>query len=299
MTTFDDEERDDFGPPAGPTPEQIKLKEYLEKGQTKRFMMSGAITPRMARAMILQNTNNRPLAPQRVEMLRNEIEAGRWKETHQGIAFNKDGDLLDGQHRLAAIIAAGKSVFMTATFGLEDSAVLAIDTGKTRSNGDILGLNGYMDGARLAAAARLAMQLEAIWNNNGKAVGKAFRPTPAMIAAWVKANPDMVGCVKVGIDFQNAMKRGGTGAAAASAFFMLKATDMATVTKFFTKVTSGIGVHSEDDPIYHLRKHMIANQRFEGLTLAAYLIKAFNSWVNGKPMHKLFIRETIPRIEVD
>lgn len=82
------------------------------------------------------NKTNRDVRHSHVSFLADEIRSGRWKVTHQGIAFSVTGRLLDGQHRLAAIVMSGKSVQMFVATGLEEEAFRAIDCGMKRANYD-------------------------------------------------------------------------------------------------------------------------------------------------------------------
>lgn len=58
------------------------------------------VTPEMAAKWLEGNVLNRPLKQAHVDRLAREMAAGRWRLTHQGIAFDVSGCLIDGQHRL-------------------------------------------------------------------------------------------------------------------------------------------------------------------------------------------------------
>lgn len=60
--------------------------------------------------------------------------------THQGVAFRHDGALIDGQHRLSAIIEAGMPADLLVVRGLPNNAFMAIDNGIKRSMADLTGL---------------------------------------------------------------------------------------------------------------------------------------------------------------
>ena len=96
------------------------------------------ITPEQAAAWLHPsiNTENRPLRQDHVAYLAKEIIEGRRATTHQGLAFALSGRLLDGQHRLAAIVRAGKAIDMPVTTGLDEDAFRAIDCGLKRANYD-------------------------------------------------------------------------------------------------------------------------------------------------------------------
>jgi hypothetical protein len=90
----------------------------------------------MATQWLEGNTHNRPLNQGAVDMLAQEIREGRWKLTHQGIAFDKDGVLIDGQHRLWAVIESGVTVPMVVSHGFELGVQTVIDTHRPRSAAD-------------------------------------------------------------------------------------------------------------------------------------------------------------------
>lgn len=94
------------------------------------------ITPEIAKAYLQHNRVNRALRSRAVEELMRDMKAGAFKLTHQGIAFDKDGNLVDGQHRLTAIALSGCTVQMMVTRDMEDDCSAQIDTGKVRSYRD-------------------------------------------------------------------------------------------------------------------------------------------------------------------
>ncbi len=81
------------------------------------------ITPPIATKYLEAAGRNRRPAPTRVRLYASEMLSGRWRLTHQGIAFNCDGSLRDGQHRLAAIVMSGKSQQMFVARGLSNDGL--------------------------------------------------------------------------------------------------------------------------------------------------------------------------------
>lgn len=105
------------------------------------------VTPEIASEWLSRNQGNRSLREGLVRAFARELNAGMWALTHQGVAFDQRGILLDGQHRLEAIVRTGKTVRMLATFGLPekvDGMDLftrdAIDRGQGRTVADQLRL---------------------------------------------------------------------------------------------------------------------------------------------------------------
>ncbi len=116
------------------------------------------VTPAMAEAWLENNFRNRPLSEDVVVAYARDMKSGQWVPTHQGIAFNENDDLIDGQHRLHAIVRSGVTVRMMVTFGLkakiagkEMTTMDAVDRGRTRSVADQLKIqHGMKDGSAIS-----------------------------------------------------------------------------------------------------------------------------------------------------
>lgn len=101
-------------------------------------MATETITPAQAKKYLQHNTENRAVRHAWVKRLAGMITRGEWKLTHQGIAFAKDGRLIDGQHRLLAIIEANKSAEMLVAREIDEAAYRHIDGGAPRKVADKL-----------------------------------------------------------------------------------------------------------------------------------------------------------------
>lgn len=95
------------------------------------------VTPKMAEYWLSLNTENRKVRPGYVKALAEAMKRGEFVASHQPIAVNGER-LLDGQHRLLAVIASGaKAVPLTVAFEVDSSTFDVIDTGVRRSVADI------------------------------------------------------------------------------------------------------------------------------------------------------------------
>ena len=101
-----------------------------------------SITPHKAKQYLALNRNIRRLNNVRVSEYKRLMEAGEFETTHQGIAFAiLDGALVDGQHRLTAIVESGKTIKMSVARGLTEDEVRVLDCGKVRGNDVRLGID--------------------------------------------------------------------------------------------------------------------------------------------------------------
>ena len=119
------------------------------------------ITPSMATKWLDDHNqgNFRVIHNDRIVAYSNDITAGNWESNGATIVFDLDGDLLDGQHRLAAIVHADISVQMLV---VTDSPATAqrVDRGKPRSVAQWLSHKGIKNAAVVAAVARLCLMHE-------------------------------------------------------------------------------------------------------------------------------------------
>lgn len=100
-----------------------------------------SITPEIAREYLLHNSKNRIVKPRSVEAYARDMQRGDFRTTHQGIAFDTDGNLIDGQHRLLAIIMSNTPVTLLVTRGIPvDDGVMATDRGISRSIRDVMAI---------------------------------------------------------------------------------------------------------------------------------------------------------------
>jgi hypothetical protein len=109
------------------------------------------VTPEMAAHLLKNMVRNRVVRESRVIKIALDIEAGKWHMTGSAVAFNADGQLIDGQHRLRAVVLAATPVPMLFAHNLSNEALAVIDTGAPRAMGDIYTMvDGVGDGKKFA-----------------------------------------------------------------------------------------------------------------------------------------------------
>ena len=119
---------------------------------SKIFTVTEVITPKKAETPLQSNTHNRALSAKRVEELAAQITSGNWVQNGQTIIVHSDGTLADGQHRLAAVVLANKSITTSIAYNVPKSAFATIDTGAKRQVKDVLYINGIGNSPMVAAA---------------------------------------------------------------------------------------------------------------------------------------------------
>ncbi len=128
--------------------------------KTKLDIAIEDITPAMAEKILNDTTTlieqgkliNRNISERRVDYYTDAMRAKQWQLTHQGIAFDDRGYLIDGQHRLWAVVRSGMTVPMVVTRGVPSSncglakPLDLIDQGFTRTIAHSLVISHGYDG---------------------------------------------------------------------------------------------------------------------------------------------------------
>jgi hypothetical protein len=101
------------------------------------------VTPEVAEAFLKKNDINRRVKVNPLSRLVRQMQSGQYRLTHQGVAFDTDGRLADGQHRLKAIVETKRPQWLLVTWNLPTASREVIDTGTTRSTADNYRVAGY------------------------------------------------------------------------------------------------------------------------------------------------------------
>jgi hypothetical protein len=154
------------------------------------------VTPAKAKKMLLTNHANRRLTPGRVEQFVGAMQRGEWTLNGEPLQFNGDGTLLNGQHRLEALVQADMPQDFVIVRGVESDAQATMDQGQKRSLTDILQMRGVKFSTTIALSARATLAYERIQIPISMRVRPA--PTIAELLDCLDRHPDIPGYVYAG-----------------------------------------------------------------------------------------------------
>lgn len=242
------------------------------------------VTPELAETWLSRNTNNRNVRRAVVDAYARDIESGRWRLNGETIKFGPGGQLLDGQHRLSAIVQADAAVAMVVVRGLADDVMPTVDTGAKRSYADALKLSGEDNTSTLAAVVRRAV----MWERGMRTNTGAIRPTALEMDDFLERHPE----IRSSADLASrlASRERLPASVIGLCHFLFSKIDPDAATTFFMRVADGDGI-SATDPIAVLRNRIIRLRvsggrinETEGLALT---IRAWNAHRSGETRTKL------------
>lgn len=247
------------------------------------------VTPETAERWLERNESNRNIRPAHVAAMARDMVAGHWQLTGEAIKFDTDGRLIDGQHRLTAVVLSGVGVQMLVVSGLRSESQQVMDTGAKRTAFDALGLRG--DGTKnrvpLASAARLALA----WDRGQivRVTSGIPQSTNAEILAYVDLNPSLQDAVD---DARQWTEVGRSRAVAAFALDRLRSIDRDAADRFYRDLmdyrTDGPG----DPRLALLRRLHAADKTREILPHPMELYFIFRTWNAVRSGEQLKILKT-------
>jgi hypothetical protein len=107
-----------------------------------------------AKDALAKNKTNRSITKARVERYAESLKRGQWLVNGEAIVFDEDGHLVQGQHRMLAVISSGIPMETYVVRGVPTGAFKTLDSGRNRSVSDVFGINKELNTRALAAACR-------------------------------------------------------------------------------------------------------------------------------------------------
>ncbi len=236
------------------------------------------ITPERAAKWLEGNIRNRKIDHRWVDYLTDEILAGRWNTTHQGLAFDQNNTLVDGQHRLMAVLKSGCTIRSAVSYGLDKKAIDDIDGGNPRDDATRMsltqnfgneGITRYHTSALNDAIAGLTDKRKPAYHMRREAMEKhidAVRFATAHISTKVKG---------VGVAYVRAV--------IIRAWYWLDRDDLAT---FCRVLSTGIPESPLDVGIIRLRDHLMTiggqQNKVKRRETYAKVERVLITWMNGE-----------------
>ncbi len=166
----------------------MSLREVTQGKDYKPTPRIVRMTPKLAEEILTKNTLNRPLRSGRVEKYAADMKAGNWTLNGETIKLTADGQLLDGQHRLYAVVFAETVVDMLLIEGLDASVMPTIDTGAPRGFADVLSIRGGKNNLVVATTMRWLA-----WYKDKKRIGapSSIALSHTELLKLAEKNPDV------------------------------------------------------------------------------------------------------------
>lgn len=237
------------------------------------------VTPTMAAEWLKSNNKNRNMRGVNVNMYARDMASGSWIVTGQAIQFDRDGNLIDGQHRLMGIVRSDVPVMMLVVRGLDPRAQAVIDAGAKRTAADALNFRGVPNATRVAATARLCLSLA----NGANDARNSASFTNTEIDDYRFAHPEVETAVRATGELHKYIPL--TPSVLAYCWMTLSTVDSFACAEFFKAIannaTNGIG-DPRNTLLLRLRSDKDKGIRPTAQEQICLVIRAWNYWRKGE-----------------
>jgi hypothetical protein len=277
------------------------------------------ITPEIAKRYLLTNADHqrKPTMTHQLH-LRQQMERGQWMMTGEPIIFDSNGRLVDGQHRLRALIDAKANIEFVVIRGVSPDSFMAMNRGKPRSNGNILEIHGVTNARNIAACVSGVLNYRrALQANDGKggSLNSYIRASSCEIVKEYDSHKEeyhqsvnvamrtaKLICQSDGDKLPSRRLISCSVSSTVSALAMIDAKRSFDEVDYFWKSFQSGSKLDDGDPIFTFRNRMILNgfskSKLSSSLITMMAIKAWNAYIGNKSMKILRVSESEPVIPV-
>ena len=265
-----------------------------------------SVGPNTANVWLKNNGKNRNVNQSYVARYAQMMEDGDWVLSPDAIAFDKMGNLLNGQHRLLAIVKSGTSQKFYVAKGLDSKSFDRMDTGRPRSAGQILDMAGFDNYSRLAAVIVLLTAFERqIVSTTFE--GYRYSSVPSEVLQYAKQHGELL---EDSVRVSDKAYRSGAKLTRPSTLgfihYAMRHRDESKAWEFIYGLSTGLGVNDTEDARYRLRDRLIRENsgpgKIDRKLEVALVTKAANKFFDGEEVRSMSWRpgagESFPRPEV-
>lgn len=256
------------------------------------------ITPTIAAQMLGTSAGNRHLRKTAVNRYAREMIAGRWVLNGEAIKFDTAGHLIDGHHRLNAIIASKMSIQLFVIRNVQEGAMLTLDTGVGRSFFDASVVAGRGWGRMVGPIARWWHMYER--DGLTRTIPTASLQELTQIAETHLTIHDSAHHIR---KLKVVCRHCVPGVQGFVHAYVSEKYDREIADVFFRDLNDGAELDAHS-PIFLLRRYLIedsSRKNPEANRVLAVTIKAWNAWMAGDKLSVLVWRkdEAFPRFDID
>jgi hypothetical protein len=229
------------------------------------------ITQDIAEFWLKHKNINRTVHLSVLNKLKRSLEQGIWEINGETIIFDDEGRLIEGQHRLQAVVDTGIPIWSLVVHGIDKDRFKTMGQGSKRTAGDILSIRGEKNARNLAAALRWVWRYE----NN-----QMLNPHPAITEYELADTIEKHEAITRSLTYGAQMKHGLIAPGLITALHYLCAKkNQALANDFFWSFATGLGLEI-GNPVYVLRdvlaKRAKARQIMRDERKAPLVINAWN-----------------------
>jgi hypothetical protein len=244
------------------------------------------VTPDIAAEWLETRGNNRNVKQSVVDRYKEDMLNGRWVFNGQSIAFDEEGKLLNGQHRLWAVVESGTTQEWVIQFGIPRETQATIDSGSIWQPKDILKMQGESNCAVLQAA------LAWIHREEGGNIMATRGMSNSVAMEILGRNPNIRRSVSFLVSHTRSVLAPSTEV---YLHYRFASVNEEKANEFFLRLADGAGL-PVDSPVYRLRERLLrhhgSKEKLSRIDMMAFTIIAWNYFYSGQTVKSLLWRRS-------
>lgn len=249
------------------------------------------VTPEMASAWLEKNIEkNRKLKERLENKYLAAMTRGRWNErSGETVKFDEDGNMIDGQHRLRALIRYGKPLWFSVSYNCARDAFKNLDTGATRKGPDVLSID-LEDGKNLNI---LSSVLTLIHRAGAGFNQTTYSPSNDMILELAERHPGAQESVAFVLKHRTPKGFMSPSMIAFMHYQITRKHSRQMADNYVLAILDGETCKG-DQPLKLMRRRLIDNlaspHKMRRLTMLALLVKSWNAFATGTTLKAAGLR---------
>jgi len=260
------------------------------------------ITPQIAEKLLEMSDkrHQRTINQKHVTFLAREMQKGNFAFNGDSIRQDSDGNIIDGQHRLAACVSSGTQFNTLFVKGLATNQISTINTGqRIRSYADVLEITHkkkYKYANQISASVRMIIKMQHNHLNISGAKDTNSYTSSTDFLEFCDNHPEIFDFV------ENEMRIYANGDKLIQAKLFLackwnlQKLNHRAANKFFQLLSDGIGLNV-DHPIYKLRKKLInyklKKSRLTTKDIIQSIYRTWNAFMNDEIISRIYTVDDI------
>lgn len=264
----------------------------LSPEEAETFRPTTVTIETLIRMLMTANVaRNRRISLPHVLKLARDMTDKHWVFAGDPIKIDDDGYVIDGQHRLLAIIKSNTTQRLVIMRNASRDVQLVTDIGRPRMARDQLVMRGTPNATNAAAGAKLLLK----WRS-GSIMNSTYQPTIPEIVLLIESTPAISEACSKAMKARTHIARAPVSALIA-AYVQAGEIDVNARDFFFEKLTFGDGL-PQQHPILTLRNTFtrrggIHAMRFRQLGHLYMIVHAWNKWRADEPLQVLRVPATL------
>jgi hypothetical protein len=212
----------------------------------------------------------RKLSAKLTERYITDLLASQWPFTADVIKFNTGGEMIDGQHRCAAVLETGMSFPTLVAFNLDPESIIPMDTGKPRRFEDLLNMEEHIENAGYVGTLTRRVLHWQRGNYGQENVARVIDPhflgvTPSTEQLWTvyrAMKDELIESTRRGLSTSRYFRKSAGPAVFAFSWMLFGRIDLDLRESFFHQLVNGPTHTGPEQPIAQLRRQLV--KRWDG-----------------------------------